>query len=435
MNDRSKTFENAYQTIVGEDDARYCKDISEDACKVVPGNFFTILLANLFTKLGDSLIGAKTVLPWMMSSMGAPASLVGLLVPIRESGSLLPQLFIAGLIRRLPVRKWVWVAGSVAQGVAIVAMALIAMVMDGVAGGVALLGALTLFSLARGFCSIASKDVLGKTIPKKRRGRVSGLSASLAGIVTLGAGVLLMLRPSEEGQEPLMWLLYMGAGLWFVAAAVFARVKESPGETDGGSSFLNEGLKKFALLKTDGAFRDLCICRSLLLASALSAPYYVTIARERSEELSMLGMLMLAAGAAALVSGNFWGQFSDQSSRKVLIVSGVLTGLCGASVFLLDGLWPSSPAWVFVLAFFVLEVIHNGVRLGRKTYVVDMADGNKRTDYVATSNTLIGFILLLVGGLGLLAQVIGAAGMVAIFAGMASLGAFWATKLPEVTAD
>src|SRR5699024_163921 len=55
--------------------------------------------------------------------------------------------------------------------------------------------------------------------------------------------------------------------------------------------------------------------------------------------------------------------------------------------------------WFYPGAFFVLSIAHAGVRLGRKTYLVDMAGGNKRTDYTAVSNTVIGFLLLVTGGL------------------------------------
>jgi hypothetical protein len=55
------------------------------------------------------------------------------------------------------------------------------------------------------------------------------------------------------------------------------------------------------------------------------------------------------------------------------------------------------PAWLYPAAFLGLGIAHAGIRLGRKTYLVDMAGGNRRTDYVAVSNTVIGLILLLAG--------------------------------------
>ena len=90
-----------YQYLVDEEDARVCKDIPEQACHYVPLNFFAFIIANALTKLGDELSNPKTVLAWLFSVVQAPVALVGLLVPIRESGSMLPQLLIAAYVRRL----------------------------------------------------------------------------------------------------------------------------------------------------------------------------------------------------------------------------------------------------------------------------------------------------------------------------------------------
>ncbi|CAG0911666.1 unnamed protein product, partial [Cyprideis torosa] len=71
----------------------------------------------------------------------------------------------------------------------------------------------------------------------------------------------------------------------------------------------------------------------------------------------------------------------------------------------------NTTAMVFYpLAFFGLGVAHSGVRLGRKTYLVDMSEGNRRTDYVAVSNTTIGALLLLSGALGALTSLVSVPG-------------------------
>src|SRR5690554_5196836 len=49
------------------------------------------VVANTLQAIGDQVVNAKTVLPWLFASLGAPAVMIGLLVPIRESGSMLPQ--------------------------------------------------------------------------------------------------------------------------------------------------------------------------------------------------------------------------------------------------------------------------------------------------------------------------------------------------------
>lgn len=55
----------------------FCTDISEKACREVPGNFFRIIVANMLTKIGGLLISPNTVLAWLIVAVGAPAALVG----------------------------------------------------------------------------------------------------------------------------------------------------------------------------------------------------------------------------------------------------------------------------------------------------------------------------------------------------------------------
>ena len=59
-----------------------------------------LLVAGLsLNKLADLLISAKTTLTAILVSVGAPIWMVGWLVPIRESGALLPQVFISIYLR------------------------------------------------------------------------------------------------------------------------------------------------------------------------------------------------------------------------------------------------------------------------------------------------------------------------------------------------
>ena len=98
---------------------------------------------------GDQVVSAGTVLPWLLAALGAPVGLIGLLVPIRESGSLLPQAALAPIIQQRSQRKWVWVAGAAVQAAATAAMALVAALLEGVTAGVLILLALAINSLGR----------------------------------------------------------------------------------------------------------------------------------------------------------------------------------------------------------------------------------------------------------------------------------------------
>ncbi len=91
--------------------------------------------------------------------------------------------------------------------------------------------------------------------------------------------------------------------------------------------------------------------------------------------------------------------------------------------------------WFYPLAFFVLSIAHAGVRLGRKTYLVDMAGGNKRTDYTAVSNTVIGVLLLITGGLTAALSLISDVAVIIVLGLMGLAGTLCAVRLREVTTD
>ncbi len=431
------TLDELYGRLVNEEDARVCREIPDEACREVPKNFFLLIGSYVLTKLGDAIANPKTTLTWMMEAIGAPVALTGLLVPIRESGSLIPQLLIAAAVRRRPVRKWVWVLGSLLQAAAVLAMGVIAWFSSGIAAGLGVVACLVVFSLARGLCSVAAKDVLGKTIPKTRRGRVNGFSASAAGVATLGVGAALIAFGSDDGAPATFLVLLAGAAvLWVAASWLYSRIEELPGETEGGGNAFAEAVRKLALLREDTSFRNFVIARALLLCSALSAPYYVILARRHEAGTAgQLGFFIIAGGLASSVSAPFWGRAADWSSRTVMALAALLTSGLGFLAVAVELFAPGVAAalWFYPAVFFTLMVAHSGVRLGRKTYVVDLAAGNRRTDYVAVSNSVIGVLLLVLGGMGAVAQVFSVLFVVLVLSVLGLAGALMSWSLPEVT--
>ncbi len=402
-------MESLYERLAEDDEGRVCKDISDDACRETPGNFFYTLLANALSNVADRLASAKTTLPWLLLQAGAPTWAISFLVPIRESGSMLPQMLIGAVVRRKPVRKWVWVTGGVIQGLSLMAMGWSSLVLDGAAVALTVIVLLTVFSLARGACSVAYKDVLGKTIPKTRRGRLTGWISAASGLVAFVAG--LWLGTLEDSDSLLLYagLIFAAAAAWGLAVLFYSRIIEFPGATEGGASGIQEAIARLSLLRDDVPFRRFVTGRALAMGSGLVAPFYVALARDDlGSAASLLGIFIAAEGLAGLVSSPVWGRWADRSSRLVFTaacgLSAVLS-LCVAAWSLL-GFSSTASQWFYPLAFFGLGVAHAGVRLGRKTYLVDMAGGNKRTDYVAVSNTVIGALLLLTGLLGSLSSLI-----------------------------
>ncbi|MFN4262703.1 MAG: MFS transporter [Thioalkalivibrionaceae bacterium] len=424
-----------YALLTGDEDARVCKDIPEAACRAQPKNYVIHLVTNTLTKIGDELASARIVLAWLLGALGAPAAFAGFLVPIRESGSLLPQLLIAAQIRAREIRKGFWILGAFGQGAAVAGMAVVALTLEGTAAGFAILALLVVFSLSRGVSSVAAKDVLGKTVAKTQRGGVMGYAAAAAGVVTLGVGVFFFLYdPSNGGIAVFAALLAIAAGLWFLAGTLFWRLEEQPGATEGGANALAEALAQLRLLRDDRPFAHFVLTRALLMSTALALPYYVLLAEEVSSgDFVTLGLLIIATGLAQSLSSPFWGRFSDRSSRIVLMLSGALATLVGAvTVALVWTLGVDALAgWVFAVLFFVLGVAHAGVRLGRKTYLVDLGDETNRAAYTAVSNSVIGVLLLVGGFFGLVAQLAGTEVAILALAVLSGAGVVSAARMQE----
>jgi len=431
--------DNIYNKLVNEEDARVCKAIDEKACKVVPGNFLLTIISYFFNKLADAVANAKVVLPWIMESLNVPLFLISFLVPIKESGSLLPQLFIAAYVRKLPIRKWVWSLGTFLQALCMFGIALVAWNMEGLNAGLAIIALLIAMSLARGLCSVAAKDVVGKTIPKTRRGALNGLSAMLAGLLVVVLGVYFLLNGEKPFSAQNFGVLLSLAGFfWILASITYGQIKEYPGETDGGGNAFTVAISKLGILKTDKPFRLFVITRALFLCSVLSAPFFVIIAQQNSDANAyLLGLFILSSGLADLLSANFWGKFSDVSSKRVMIIGATIATTVGFVVFFIDFFYRElfSIIWIMPIIYFILSIGYQGIRIGRKTYITDLAEGNKRTDYVAVSNTLIGFILLLSGLIGTLSSLIGLGGIILVLSLVGVLAIYLAKQLPEVQED
>lgn len=405
----------AYDLLTAEDDGRVCRDIPEALCDEQPRNFSTHVLSLSLTKTADALLNPKLILSWILTTLGA-SQFVGLLVPIREAGALLPQLFIAGRIRNMPRRKYAWAIGSALQGLCAGGMAIAALLLEGAALGWTFISLLTLLALSRSICSVSYKDVLGKTVGKTRRGTATGSAATVAAAMTIAYAVLIASGLFDKINIVIIGLIF-AALFWLTAGFLFSTLKETAGATEGGANPVSVARENLRYLIDDRELRLFIITRSLLVSTALAPPFMLALKAESMQDnISGLGWLLLASSLASLLSSYVWGRLSDRSSRKVLLLAGLGGGLSlTLTVMASQADWLNVP-WLLPFLLFSLMIAYGGVRLGRSVHLVDIADQDKRAVYTALSNTIIGIILLLTSLFSIVASLYGEAVVLAMFA-------------------
>ncbi|WP_306734488.1 MFS transporter [Marimonas arenosa] len=395
-----------------------------------PGNWLGHVGALSLTKSADGLFDPKLVLSWLLAALSAPAVFVGLLVPIREAGALLPQLFTAPHIHGLARRKWAWAGAAAVQGAMLVVILIVALTMQGAAAGIAVCAALAVLSVARSVASVSYKDVLGKTVGKARRGAATGLAASAGAAVVIGFALVLMAAPVGR-MSIVIGAIGLAAVGFLLAAVVFAGLREEarPGTTGTG---WRAALGQMRLLWDAPELGRFVIARGLLVSTALAPPYLVLMAAEAGNRaFERLGALVLASAVASLVSSYVWGRLADRSSRRVLIYAGLSGAAALAAALVLRALGLVDTVWALPLVLFALMIAYHGVRQGRSIYLTDMAPEDRRLAYTAVANTAIGVLLLGTGVFGALAAMAGAEVTLALFAAMATAGAGVAAGLRE----
>lgn len=398
--------------------------------------------AHVLTKLGDRAADAKTVLTAVVQSAGAPTWVSGLLVPIRESGSMLLQPLLRPLLRRYGGAR-VWRTGAGLQALSVALMALVLWFVQGQLAGLLLLALVAAFALARSLCSLAGKQVLAQVAERGQRGKLGGRASSVSGgLVLFFAGVALA-TPYTLNPQILALLLLAGACCWIIALWLFPSPNQGVQGIDSEQvdEHRNQGegfARSLRLLRDDGRLRRFIYSRGLLLSSSLSGPYFLLLdRRDHALSAAQLAGYVLAGALASLLSASLWGRWADRSAKRVMTAAGALAALVvlTASAFSLGWFPAMKFEYLYPLLFLWLSLAHEGVRQGRKTYVVDIADcDDQRADYVATSNAGIGLLLLLAGGGTALVAEYSVASTLALLGAISLLGSWASLWLPEIGA-
>ncbi len=385
-------------------------------------NFIVNFFDGTFFWWGASFFAPRTILPLYVSRLTDSSLAIGLLATISATGWLLPQLFTANWVQRLPRKKEAPVRiGLFTERLPIVLMVPAAWLASR-APGPALALFFVLFAwhvVGAGVVAVGWQDMLANVIPVDRRGRFLGVT-NFGGTATgvLGAVAAAWLLDRYDFPDGYMYSFAAAAVLIFISWVFLALTREPLQTNQEAVVSSGEYWKRLpGVLRADGNFRRFLLSQVVIAWGGMAIGFLAVYAVRRWQlPDSQAGDYTASMLIGQALSNLLFGALADRKGHKLVLE---LSALAGVSAVVLAYLAPS-PTW-FHLVFALVGANAAGSMLGGIMIVFEFTRPEMRPTYIGLSNTIIGVfnaITPMVGG-----WMVGVLGYRPLFAMAAALGA------------
>ncbi|MGI6367090.1 MAG: MFS transporter [Anaerolineae bacterium] len=378
----------------------------------------------VFFAPGMAMVSNETVIPLLLTRLGATSFLLGLITALTNAGVMLPQLIGAGVSQtrrykrpismlfgmgeRLPylligLALWLW--GSSHAALALAAYVLLR----------------TLSSVSVGIIIPAWYTLIAKTIPTRRRGLFLGLGRGLGALLGVGAA-LLSGHLLDTQPWPLSFALCFGLAFAFMSLSWLglAVTREPPDLTVAPRTPLRRYLAELpGVLRRNPNFSRYILARSLTVLGSMALGFIIVYGTQRlALRGTQIGQLTATISTAQAAMYLLWGLVADRFGHKRVLCAGAA---CMAAATLLARLTPSLGG-LFV-AFALTGAGVAAEMTSSSSIVLEFARPEEQPTYVGLCNTLTAPFRALAPILGgALAGTLGYPGMFTIATAMSLLG-------------
>lgn len=389
--------------------------------------FFNTL--HQFTLLSsESFAAYTTILPVFAATLTTSPILIGLVPAIFDAGWLMPQMFFAPVLERMPRRKPVILIAGVIERLPYLLFALLAgwMASSGrpdvnvaasaatfqPGGGTAWFASantpiiiflllLSIRAFTGGFAGLAWQDFIAKTTPARVRGRFFGFSQLGGKLLGLGAaalaGLILARQPYPQNYSLLFLLTFIGLCLSLLFISLTKEFDgERPPAHEGRRTAFRERVS--GIIKRDPNFVRYLINRGLAYLGSMAfgfvAVYAVQTFHLNDAYAANFTSVMLVATIISLLA---WGGLRDRFGARVVLI--IASAAYGAAMLALL-LWRDITG-VYV-AFALIGVTQPGNLIAELNMPMEFEGGPYRPTYIGMARTLPAPLLLLspvIGGL------------------------------------
>jgi len=369
-------------------------------------NFAMGLLHGIFFNGGMAFSSPTAILPAFLSAFTRSKTIVGLFSSVMNTGSVLPQLFIANRLENKVYKKPVLVMAITVRALCWGLLGLVTYLFGHshpLMVVISLFFLLTLFSFMGGVASVSFMDIWGKAIPSTLRGRFFGHRQLWGGLLAISAGFMVkhilgdrnLSFPDNYGLLFLLSFVFIS-----VSYLALSSVKEPIEEVHMNKLTFKDFLKKaFGTLKLDRNYRMFLIVQILIGANGLVLPFYVLYARDViGVQEKMIGMFISAQMLGSTLSNILWAHLSDYVGNKKVIQAIAFINLSIPIVALLI----TKQLWIlFIFLFLLIGFSMAGGAIGYTNFLLDIAPSKDRPTYISLNGTLTAPVMIfpLIGGI------------------------------------
>jgi len=390
-------------------------------------NFRALVTDGAFFSVGQAFFDVNTIAPVFVASFTSAPALIGAAAAIKTAGFYIPQLPIALAIRKLRRVKGLFLMLALIGRIGMLGTVLLALA-AGQLPGVWIVGLfLALYALLMftdGASAVPWFDIIGRTVPPARRGRLFGIMQLWGGVGAIAAGIIIQrILSADLGFSTTYALLFgLGAAALVASAAAIVPIREpAPQPASSGTQPAPRGV---LVLLRDRHLRRVAIAQIASGSLQLALPFYVIYARtDLHLGDAWIGGFVLGQIVGGALGGLTWGRMADHlGGLPVIYMSAILLVAIPLLALTAEAIPAASGAFL-VIVFGLAGAAGGGCRLGFWKHVLDLVDPVDRRLYTGLVNTanspsllmpLVGSLVLTASGFHGLFLVTAAAGVGAL---------------------
>ena len=375
-----------------------------DSDAVVKRSFIGMWWHATFLAIATGLAQPSTVIAAFINDLTGSTAWVGALSTVLQIAVAVPQLAVARWLESRPRKMPTLLAAIYLRVLPWVILAWLIPAIGPTrpqALAWALVGLFTLFSLGGGLGGVPYTDIIGKVIPRERRGSFFAGRQLLTGVAGIGAALLSrQVLAVHSFPHNYAFLFALSAGAMFVASIGFWLIHEpSDGAVRPVASW---GMYWRQIGEAAAQMKVYAVVQFLTSFSMLAMPFYVVYARQKlGAPADAVGWFTLAQVLGGTLANLLWGWLIDRyGCWRTLAAASTLATVAPLSAVLLSPLgWPS-----LLLVVFLSGAAMSGRMVAFASAFLALAPADRRPTYVAVSTWLSLPMALLPFGAGVLLQ-------------------------------